>query len=236
LQELGVTRAATIDSGDAYTEGFTQVFKQVFTELGGEIVLSAAVTRGDSDMYPVLTAVANSEAELLFFPLYQPEADYVVLQAKEMAGLGDLILIGNLLLDAFIESVGTAGVGMYFVGPTPVQNPANDELISRFESRYGVLPASIRYSYTYDATNLLLAAIESVAEQEKDGMLHIGRQALRDAMYATTGFEGVTGALTCDEFGDCAVDSFSIMRLDDPDAGLEGLQSNVIFTHTIDSP
>ena len=45
---------------------------------------------------------------------------------------------------------------------------------------------------------------EGVAQQASDGTLLIGRQALRDALYATSGLEGITGTITCDEYGDCA--------------------------------
>lgn len=45
---------------------------------------------------------------------------------------------------------------------------------------------------------------ERASVQDADGTLHIGRQALRDALYATTNFKGVTGNLTCSPTGDCA--------------------------------
>jgi hypothetical protein len=41
-----------------------------------------------------------------------------------------------------------------------------------------------------EPVNLLLTAIETVAVQEEDGTLHIGRQVLRDALYATSGYRG----------------------------------------------
>ena len=84
---LGTRKAATIDDGDPYTQGLADTFRQVFTELGGEVVLSAAVNKGDTNMLPVLTAVATSGAELLFMPVLQPEGDYLVLQAKEVESL-----------------------------------------------------------------------------------------------------------------------------------------------------
>ena len=68
FEELGVTRAATINDGDPYTRGLTDTFEEAFTELGGEVVLAAGVNKGDSNMHPVLTAVATSGAELVFFP------------------------------------------------------------------------------------------------------------------------------------------------------------------------
>ncbi|MFW5854593.1 MAG: ABC transporter substrate-binding protein, partial [Thermodesulfobacteriota bacterium] len=83
----------------------------------------------------------------------------------------------------------------------------------------------------YDAADLLMTAIEAVAVPGPDGRLHIGRQALRDRLYAVDDFEGVTGVLDCDRFGDCALPVFDVLRLDDPAAGLEGLVSNIMFTH-----
>ncbi|MEE8390117.1 MAG: ABC transporter substrate-binding protein, partial [Anaerolineae bacterium] len=152
----------------------------------------------------------------------------------QVIGLENIIFIGtdSLRANTFIESVGADGTGMYFLGITMPEGVANAEFRSKYESRYGESPPGDVYGYAYDAANLLFDAIEAVAVQEEDGTLHIGRQALRDALYATTDFEGVTGTLTCDEFGDCGTARFNIVRLDDPAAGLEGLRSNVVYTYT----
>jgi branched-chain amino acid transport system substrate-binding protein len=60
---------------------------------------------------------------------------------------------------------------------------------------------------------MLLAAIEEVAVQDEDGTLHIGRKALRDALYLTSDFEGVTGMLNCNEFGDCADPEIAVNQI-----------------------
>jgi branched-chain amino acid transport system substrate-binding protein len=65
-------------------------------------------------------------------------------------------------------------------------------------------PISIFHAHAYDAMNMVIAAIEKVAVQDADGTLHIPRQAMRDAMYATKDFPGLTGNLTCTPTGDCA--------------------------------
>lgn len=38
----------------------------------------------------------------------------------------------------------------------------------------------------------------------ENGTLYIGRQALVDELYATDGYQGITGTLTCNDLGDCA--------------------------------
>jgi branched-chain amino acid transport system substrate-binding protein len=118
--------------------------------------------------------------------------------------------------------------------PTLPEGPTHDAFLSRYETKYGEGPNQLYYAHTYDAANMLLNAIEAVAVQDKDGTLHIGRQALRDALYATDWYEGLTGSLTCDEYGDCGVARFQVIRLDDPEAGLEGLGDNVIYTYPAD--
>jgi branched-chain amino acid transport system substrate-binding protein len=237
FQVLGLSKAATIDDGDPYTRGLSDTFTQVFTELGGEAVLSAAVNKGDTDMHPVLTAVAASGAELLFLPVFRMEGDYIVLQAGEVAGLENVTLMSaeGLYFDEFIEAMGESGVGMYFNTPMRPEGPAFEAFASRYETEYNEPPTSTPYhAHTYDALNVLLQAIEAVAVQDKDGTLHIGRQALRDVLYATSGYQGLTGSLTCDEYGDCGAIRLQVTRLDDPAAGLEGLAANVVYTYPPD--
>ena len=91
--------------------------------------------------------------------------------------------------------------------PGGTDNPegdAYDGLVASYESKYGGLPVGTFHAQTHDAANLRLSAIAAVAIQEENGTLHIGRQALRDALYATRDFQGLTGSLSCDEFGDIA--------------------------------
>lgn len=233
FQELGKRKAATINVGDAYTRGLTNTFRQTFIDLGGQLVLDAAVNKGDRDMQPVLNAVVASGAELLFFPVYEPEGDYIILQAAEMEPFGQITLLSaeGLWFETFLAAVGEAGVGTYLTSPTFAESPEYSAFLSRYEARYQEPPISIYDATTYDAADLLLTAIEAVAVQGKGGTLSIGRQALRDALYATSGFQGLSGSLICDRYGDCGVARFNVLRLDDPEAGLEGLAANVVYSY-----
>ena len=232
FQGLGVRKVATIDADDPYTQGLARVFAQVFTELGGDVVLATAVNKGDTNMAPVLTTVANSGAELLFFPIFHPEASYIVVQAKRVDGLDRLRLMGAeiQLRPDFIDAVGTDGIGLYLVGPAMPTGEAYDELVARYKAKFGEAPIGTYHAQSYDATHLLLGAIAGAAVQEEDGTLHIGRQALRDWLYAVDDFDGLTGRLSCDEFGDCGATRFDIMRLENPADGLAGFANSVIYS------
>lgn len=86
FQNLGVTRAATIHDGDPYTQGLAEAFGKSFQELGGEITLATAINVGDTDMRPVLTEVQNSGAEIIYFPIFEPEANFIADQARDVFG------------------------------------------------------------------------------------------------------------------------------------------------------
>ncbi|MCG8688520.1 MAG: branched-chain amino acid ABC transporter substrate-binding protein, partial [Desulfobacterales bacterium] len=231
-EKLGIRKAATINDGDIYTRGLTDGFNKSFTELGGQVVLKTSINKGDVQMKPVLTAVANSEAELIFFPLFQPEGNHILLQARSMDSLDNVVLMsdGALIDESFLSAVGDKGVGMYFVGPASYKGEKVEELEKKYQAKYQHAPSVFYFISGYDAALILFEAIEKAAQKETDGTVYIGRSTLRKTMYATKNFQGATGSLTCDEFGDCARPVFNILRFQDESKGLEGLKSNVQFT------
>jgi len=233
FRELGVTRGATINDGDAYTRGYAEAFQSMFTELGGQIVQDGVISKGEMNMHPILTAVLNSGAELLFLPLFEQEGLAVVRQVNEVAGLENIILVGGptILTENFFQSIGVDGIGTYFLNTGPsMKNADVRRLISDFRARYGRRPQTPGFDFAYDAANLLLHALKTAVVVERNGTLHIGRRALRDALYRIKDFPGLRGRLTCDEFGDCGVSIFNIVRLDDPAAGFEALKANIVYS------
>lgn len=205
--ELGVRSVATIHDGSPYAESLQAVFAEVFTELGGTVTAQEAINVGDTDMGPVLTTIAAGSPELIYFPIFEPEVALVTSKAKEISGLETTILMGADagFSDTFPEAAGSAAVDMYLSGPyVDVNNEAYKEFLAKWADQIGGVPPSGFHAHAYDATNMILNGIEAVAVVDEDGTVHIGRQALRDYLYALEGFAGLTGNLSCDEFGDCA--------------------------------
>jgi branched-chain amino acid transport system substrate-binding protein len=231
-QKLSIRKAATINDGDIYTTGLTVGFIEKFKSLGGEIVLSASINKGDTDMRPILDAVNNSGAQLLFFPLFQPEGNHILLQARALPEFEKIVLMsdGALIQMNFLDAVKDKGKGMYFVGPSFPQNAASEALTKKYVAKFAISPGTNYFLSAYDSANLLFHGIEKASHTDRNGVLHIGRQALRNALHDTSGFPGVTGNLSCDSFGDCAAPTFNILRLDNPAAGIQGLQANAVFT------
>merc|ERR1711879_1034433 len=89
------------------------------------------------------------------------------------------------------------------------------------KKKYNEDPVVSYYLSGHDAALLLFYGIEQAAIRSGDGSLHIPRQALRDALYSITSLDGVTGTLSCNAFGDCALPAFNVLRLDTPSLGLK---------------
>ncbi len=214
--ELGLTTAAAIHDGDPYTEGLATAFRDSFEELGGEIVEFTAVNTGDTDMRPVLTAVAAAgPPEFLYFPIFTAECAFMAKQAKEVAGLENTVLAAadGCISDAAAAAIGEAGEGMYFSGPDiSFTGSAYEDFKAAYKDKYGVETLSVFHAHAYDAANMIFACVEQVGVDD-DGTLHIGRQAMRDCLYATANFTGLTGTLTCDQYGDCADPKISVSEL-----------------------
>lgn len=212
--ELGARTAATIHDGSPYADQLQQVFAGRFQELGGTITFQGAVNVGDTDMRTVLTSVAADSPEVLYFPIFEPEGPFIVAQSSEIAGLENTTLMGadGLLSDSFPENSGPKVVGMYLSGPY-VSGAAYDDFLAKWSAKFGGSPPSGFHAFAYDGTNILLDAIEKVATVDDDGTVHIGRQALRDAIAGLSSYTGLTGRL------DCSDDDYSAFGITNPSHG-----------------
>ncbi len=228
--ELGLRTMAAIHDGDPYTSGLTTAFKAAFEELGGTVAV-AMVNKGDTDMIPVLTELAAASPEGLFLPIFPEEAGPVLRQSAEVDGLAGLVRIGGggLLVSDFLAL--PESEGLYFAGPTldfggnvnGATGRSGDELNAAYQDRYGEHSTSAYLAHAYDATTILLRAIEEAAVVVGDA-LYIDRARLRAALGGTSGFSGIIGTISCDEFGDCGTGRVQISQhTDSTMTDVEGL-------------
>jgi branched-chain amino acid transport system substrate-binding protein len=105
----------------------------------------------------------------------------------------------------FYKAAGETAVGMYHSSPDFSAFAAGyKDFVAKHQKKYGEKPIAPFHAHGYDAALMIFAAIEKVAKKAPDGTLHIGKQKLRDALYATKNLKGLTGNLSCDSYGDCA--------------------------------
>ena len=222
FRELGLRRMAAMHDGDPYTSGLTNAFVAAFEALGGAVTDVAVVSKGETDMAPVLTRVAADGPEGLVFLLFPEEAGHVVRQIVEVEGLREAVLItGVSLMFTELTSVDAYLAGLEFSYGDSVNEAtgrSGDDVYAAYAARYGDGANPAYVAQAYDATTLLLRAVEEVAVAVGE-TLYIDRARLREALTDTVDFAGIIGSISCDGFGDCGTGRIHISHYTDPAVG-----------------
>jgi branched-chain amino acid transport system substrate-binding protein len=213
---LGARKAATLHDGSSYAQALQQVFADNFTALGGQIVAQEAVAKDATDMKPVLTTIAAAQPDFLYYPVFVAVGGYVTAQVRDVPGLEKVAIAGSdgIFTADLLKGGGPNTVGMYLSSPDFSAFTGDYAgFLAKHQAKYGGPPLSTFHAHAYDAANILFAALEKVAVTDSDGTTYVPRQALRDAIYATKDFPGITGTLTCSPSGDCGAPVIAVYQI-----------------------
>jgi branched-chain amino acid transport system substrate-binding protein len=217
---LKVTSAATINDGSPYAAQLQQVFADNFkSQCQGTVTKQEAITVGQTDFTSVLTAIGADKPGLLYYPIFVAEGALITQQARQTPGLENTILAGadGLITPDFLSAAGSAAEGAYFSGPDLSFSGTfyENTFIPEYKKVSGQsAPISVFHAHAFDAANMIFNAIEKVYLTDSSGNIYIPRTALRDAFFATKGYAGITGTLTCDANGDCADAKISVSKVE----------------------
>jgi branched-chain amino acid transport system substrate-binding protein len=230
---MGIGRAATIHDGSPFSEVLQRAFSREFEERGGVITAQEPIPPDGPDLPSAVTSIAATGPELIYFPVNFELGVHVTNIVRENPELRDIMLMGadGMFTPAYLAVAGERAVGTLLVSPdVTALDPGYPEFLRRYEERYGGLPPNPYHRLAYDAATMIFSAIERVAVREDDGTLIIGRLALLEALYATRGLRGMSGIVTCNQYGDCASPATAVYEIvnGDPDSWNpgEGPQSN----------
>jgi branched-chain amino acid transport system substrate-binding protein len=206
--EKSAKTLATVHDGSGYAEGLAKVTREHFVELGGTIIPNGdqAISKTDVDMSGVLTPIAAGTPDAIYFPVFVAGAGYLTDQAKDTPGLEDTILMSadGTFTGDYVKAAGAAALGQLISSPDTSKFAAGyKDFLTKHLAKYGEAPLSIFHAHAYDATVMVMAALEKVALTGADGTTFIPRTAYRAALYATKDLQGLTGTHTCTAEGDC---------------------------------
>lgn len=224
FNELGARSAAAIHEDDEFTTGIATAFRDAFAGLGGDVLAFEEVGAAIDVSLALDTFAAGAPPDFLYLATYSDLGATLTQQTRQIDGLSNTVLAGaEYSLDPdFLADAGNAALGMLFSNRiTNFENAIYDNFLVAYEQVYGEMPNGPFHAHAYDATNIMLDAIEQVVQVGDDGALLIGRQALRDAVTATSNHMGITGTLTCDANGDCADPHISIHEVQQTDGALD---------------
>ncbi len=191
---LKIHRVAVLTSvSSAYSVGLAKYFKQRFTEDGGEVVIEQKFTEGDKDFNAQLTAIKAAGVEGIFVPGYYTEAALIARQARELDMRIPLFGGDGWEAPELVKIGGEAVEGCYYSThySPEVDTPAVKGFVARFKARFGGEVPDAMAALGFDSAQVMVDAIRRAHSTE--GPL------VRDALAATKGFEGVTGATTMDK-------------------------------------
>ena len=187
LNDLSAKTAFILyDQGNDYTRGLAEFFEAAFTEGGGTIVGKETYTKDDTNFSAILTKVADAKPDVILLPDYYNIVNLVGQQAKEM-GITAPMVGGDGWDSSDLDTA--AADGGYFTNHYAPDdpNPVVQDFVNNYKAKYGATPDALAV-LAYDATNMLLAAIESVGDDPA---------LVKDALASGT-FEGVSGTIQLD--------------------------------------
>jgi len=207
---LSARTMATIHDGTPYSEELQAEACAVFEALGGKCVAQYQLDSGTSPQ-GALNHILLFDPEVLYYPLYTVDGVAVTQQAAA-AGLANTALISSdgLLSRDFVSQTRGFSEGMYLSGPSVLK--IEPSFYEKYEARYGEKPIAVYAAQAYDAAMMLFNAIE-VAAKNTGRDTYLPRQELRAALFATKGYKGLSGTLTCSAQGDCAASNVVIYQV-----------------------
>ena len=205
---LKAQKIVTIHDGSPYAQQLATVMGDNFKKLGGTVLSQEAVAPTDVDMHPVLTRVATEKPDVIYAPVFVAAGAQLLRQSKDIPGLEKVPLIGSSgqMAPDLVEAARAASVGYKITYPDvspEAMGTGYPKFVDAYKKAYGEAPISGYHANAYDAAVLAFKAIEKVAKTDANGATYIGRKALRDAVL-TIKFEGVSGPIGCDQYGQCA--------------------------------
>lgn len=213
FKTLGIKKVAIINEVSDYGNGVSAAFKEKFVELGGEVLDETQYQSGDKDFASFVTKIKDLDFDGIYVAGYYNEAAQIV-KAIKAEGI-DKPIIGADGFDSqdFIDQVSAETANNIFYTTAYTAIEPSEELtrfIADYNAKYGEDP-SMFAALSYDATNLLLQALETSGKTGAD---------LNEAI-KNIEFSGITGSFSFDQTTHTPKKNVLVVEL------VDGVQSNV---------
>lgn len=190
VEDLGIKSIASIYINNDWGLVANQYFVEKAKELGATITNEEAFIAGDKDFTAIITKIKQQNPDMVFFATTWADAAAIATQMRKLDFAPALMGPGALSTNKLIEMAGEAVEGIkanaiYFVNDP---RPVSANFTKGYTEMYGKSPHD-HCALSYDALMLLVNAIEKAGTD---------RAAIRDALAATDGYEGVTGVFRFD--------------------------------------
>ncbi|MBW4838638.1 MAG: branched-chain amino acid ABC transporter substrate-binding protein, partial [Paenibacillaceae bacterium] len=172
-----------------------------------------SITVGEKDFNGVLNQVLSKKPDFIFFGGMYAEAGLIVKQAREK-GITVPIMGGDALdSSGMVDIAGDKLTEVAYSSVSTDVTKSNKEWADQYQEKFG--KSVENYSaYAYDSMNVILNAVKKAIE-DNGGKLPT-REQVRDAVRATTDFEGIATKVSFDDKGDNEFAKVFIYKFESP--------------------
>ncbi|MFJ8127058.1 branched-chain amino acid ABC transporter substrate-binding protein [Streptomyces hydrogenans] len=198
------TKAFIIDDKKTYGAGLAGTFKGEWEKLGGKTVGTQHIDPDTKDFSAVATQVKNSGADVVYYGGEYPAAGPLAKQIKE-AGAKVTVVGGDALFSPeYVKLAGaTAAEGDFATSVgAPIETLASaKEFLANYKAENYKEAFEAYGGYSYDSTWSIIEAVKKVVDGNGGKLPDDARAKVVEALQGVS-FEGVTGSVAFDEFGD----------------------------------
>jgi len=212
LDKGGYKAAFVIHDKKTYGQGLAQTFSKRFKDKGGTIAGTETVNENDRDFGAVVTQVIGSKADMVYYGGEYPAAGPLAAQLKERGFKGPLMGGDGIYASDFFKGAGDKGEGTLATSiGEPVQNL---ESAKQFVADYQAAGFKESYSaygaQSFDAANIIIQGLAKVLPNASS--VESARPDVVKTVGATSGFKGVTGEHTFDQYGDTSNRALTVYK------------------------
>ena len=201
FEKAGIKEVATVHDKKTYGQGLVEAFSAEYTKLGGKIVAAETINPDDDKYDAVVSKIKPTNPKAVYYGGEFPQAGPFSQQMKA-AGLNVPLMGGDGIYSGeFVKLAGATADGDLATAigaPTDTLESAKS-FVESYNAAGFAEPYEAYGAYSFDAANAIIQALKvSLASADS---AEASRQATVDAM-SKVSFDGVTGAVAFDEFGD----------------------------------
>ncbi|GGZ65880.1 branched-chain amino acid ABC transporter substrate-binding protein [Streptomyces subrutilus] len=215
FKDAGKKKVFVVDDKQTYGAGLAAIFSDEFKKLGGEVVGTDHVTVKETDFSSTADKVKSSGADSVYFGGQYPEGGLLADQIKK-TGAKIPTMGGDGIQDpAFISASGEENEGdlSTSIGYPVEKLDTAKKFIEDYKAAGYKDPYAAYGGYSYDAGWAVIQAVKAVAAANNGKLPADSRAAVVEAL-GKVSFEGVTGKVAFDEYGDTTNKQLTVYKVE----------------------
>ncbi|MFJ3923619.1 branched-chain amino acid ABC transporter substrate-binding protein [Streptomyces sp. NPDC090022] len=218
FNKAGKKKVFLIDDKKTYGAGLAGTFKGEFTKLGGQIAGEGHIDPESKDFSAIVTQVKNSGADVVYYGGEYPAAGPLSKQIKASGASIPLVGGDGIYDKKYVELAGEGAQGdlATSVGAPVESLPSAKEFIENYKKAGYKDPYAAYGGYSYDSAWAIIEGVKKVVDANDGKLPADARAKVLEAVQGVS-FDGVTGKVSFDQYGDATNKQLTVYKVEGPD-------------------